>query len=102
MTYGNSKEEISASHVINIAAMIGGMVLIIRPSFIFCDEITETTKVTDSNMETTAMAYITFAALFFQSNTFVLERKLKGNIKILLSIKCHLLFYTNIIVKRFI
>ena len=56
------------------------MVLVLKPSSIFFNEGDTIVNVSDDSLKTTAMAYVIFSALFCQSNTFVLERKLKGNL----------------------
>ena len=53
------------------------MLLVVKPSFLF-DNTTYLYTAND-DFQSTAIGLFTFSALFCQSNTFVLERKLKGN-----------------------
>ena len=78
------KERITFSHIINIIANTIGMVLVIKPSFIFANDINASGRLITDEVQTTALYYITFSALFFLSNTYVVDRSLKG-ITILLS-----------------
>ena len=72
------KERITFSHIINIIANTIGMVLVIKPSFIFANDINASGRLITDEIQTTALYYITFSALFFLSNTYVVDRSLKG------------------------
>ena len=73
------KEEITISHIINIVANVIGMILVVKPSFATGDESnTKSSLLANDAVQSTAFGCIIFSALFCQSNTFVLERKLKG------------------------
>ena len=55
------------------------MILVVKPSFATGDESnTKSSLLANDAVQSTAIGCIIFSALFCQSNTFVLERKLKG------------------------
>merc|ERR1712223_2313096 len=69
------QEEITVSHIVNITSNLVGMLLVVKPSFLFDN--TTHLYANNDDFQSTAIGLITFSALFCQSNTFVLERKLK-------------------------
>ena len=75
----SKKEEITVSHIINIVANVIGMILVVKPSVSINDmNDREISLLPNDAAQSTAIGCIIFSALFCQSNTFVLERKLKG------------------------
>lgn len=69
------KEAIDKLNLINIVFVIGGVILIVQPPFIFAGQSGIYSK--DSLALYSAMAQI-FTAVFVHSNVFVLLRSLKG------------------------
>ena len=55
------------------------MVLVVKPTLATnCIHSTNSSMTANNSVKSTAIGCIVFSALFCQSNTFVLERKLKG------------------------
>ena len=55
------------------------MILVVKPSFAMDDmSNTKSSLLANDAVQSTAIGCIILSALFCQSNTFVLERKLKG------------------------
>ena len=54
------------------------MVLVIKPPFLFSNEMNASGGWMSDEMQSTALGYITFSSLFFLSNTYVVDRSLKS------------------------
>lgn len=63
----------------NIVANIIGMILVVKPSFAMdAMSNTKSSFLANDAVQSTAIGCIILSALFCQSNTFVLEKQLKG------------------------
>ena len=74
------QEQITQTHIINMVTNITGMLLVIQPAFLFGDELTTKIDSSQDTQKSIALSCIIFSALICQSNTIVLERRLKGTL----------------------